>query len=290
VTTLQRLAHDVPNPATTWGALFYAVLVFALAWLAGHGVRLAVRRAAHRHGGDSHVQAETAFIVDLAQVGIYLLALTLYVHIVPSLRHLGTPLLASVGVMSVVLGIAAQHTLGNLVAGIAILLYRPFRVGDQLQVSAPTGLETGVVERLTLGYTILRTFDNRRVVVPNTLMATQASVNLSSVDPRMAAVVPFTISYKTDIDRARAILVELAAAHPQVREIIGCPVTELGPSGVVLSLRAWCSSADATYQVRFDLLERAKRRFEQAGIEIPYPTTNVIIGPPDDARHRSAGA
>ena len=87
------------------------------------------------------------------------------------------------GVM--VLGLAAQNTLGNLIAGISLLLYRPFNLGDRLQVMAPTGLETGIVESLTLGYTLLKTDDNRRVVVPNSLMASQTAINLTANDPRI---------------------------------------------------------------------------------------------------------
>ncbi len=277
MSTIQWIARDMPNPGTTLGAVFYALLLFVLAWLVGRTVKAALRRSVRLHGDTPAGRAGATFVAQLAQIGIYLIALTLYAHIIPSLRHLGTALLASVGVLSVVFGVAAQHTLGNLAAGVAILLYRPFRIGDQLQVSAPTGLEMGFVESLTLGYTVLRTFDNRRIVIPNSLMATQVSVNLTAVDARVVVTVPFTISYRSDIDRARAILVELAAGHPSVLEVIGCPVTELDPSGVRLSLRGWCATMDATYDVRFDLYEQAKRRFESEGIEIPFPSINVAV-------------
>jgi small conductance mechanosensitive channel len=100
--------------------------------------------------------------------------------LVPALAGLGTAWLASVGIISVIIGLAAQNTLGNLIAGISLLLYRPFNVGDRLQVTAPTGLETGLVESLNLGYTLLKTDDNRRVVVPNSLMASQTNINLTS--------------------------------------------------------------------------------------------------------------
>ncbi|MEN6370099.1 MAG: mechanosensitive ion channel family protein [Thermotogota bacterium] len=277
MTTIQRLAHDLPNPGTMLGAVFYAVILFATAWLVARTVKVALRRSARQHGDSRAARSGASFVGQLAQIGIYLVALTLYAHIIPSLRHLGTPLLASVGVVSVVLGIAAQHTLGNLAAGVAILLYHPFRVGDQVQVAAPTGLEMGFVESLTLGYTILRTYDNRRIVIPNSLMTTQVSINLSAVDARVVVTIPFTISYRADIDRARSILIELATAHPHVLEVIGCPVTELGASGVRLSLRAWCATMDATYEVHYDLLEQAKQRFEREGIEIPFPSMNVVV-------------
>ena len=133
------------------------------------------------------------FIVQLLRVLIYIIAVLLYAHLIPELRGIGTALLAGASIASIVLGLAAQNTLGNLIAGMTLLLYRPFQVGDRLQVTAPTGLETGVVAVITLGYTILRTGDNRSIVVPNSLMANQVIVNLTSTDPRSMLTVPIRI-------------------------------------------------------------------------------------------------
>ena len=185
--------------------------------------------------------------------------------------------LAGTSVASIVLGVAAQNTLGNLIAGLALLLYRPFRVGDRLQVQAPGGAETGTVESLTLGYTILQTFDNRRVVLPNSVAGSQTTVNLTSLDPRVMASVEVGISYTADIPRARKILLEIAAAHPDVIEAMDCPLTDLGNSSVTLRLRAWCHDQLAAHRLEYALYEEAKTRFAEAGIEIPYPYQNVIV-------------
>ena len=185
---------------------------------------------------------------------------------------------------SIVLGLAAQSTLGNLISGMTLLLYRPFQVGDRVQVAAPTGLETGVVEVITLGYTILRTGDNRRIVVPNSAMANQVTVNLTSVDPRIMVAVPVRIDYAADLNKARKIFLELVQHHPHVREVVGCPLTALGESSVTLTVHAWCAEAGVARQVEFDLLEQAKNRFQDEGIEIPYPYRNLVFkGKPPSA-------
>src|SRR5690625_6156333 len=115
---------------------------------------------------------------------VWLSGIAFFAHAVPQLRSLGTALLAGVSIASVVIGLAAQSTLSNFIAGISLLLYRPFRVQDRIQVNAPTGVETGVVEAVTLGYTVLRTLDRRRVVVPNALIANQVTVNLTQTSKR----------------------------------------------------------------------------------------------------------
>lgn len=120
-------------------------------------------------------------MTQLAQALIYLSALVLYAHLVPMLRQIGTALLAGVSVASVVIGLAAQNTLGNGIAGLALLLYRPFRIGDRVQLTGPAGLATGTVETLSLGYTMIRADDGRKLVVPNSTMAAQVTVNLNDV-------------------------------------------------------------------------------------------------------------
>jgi small conductance mechanosensitive channel len=265
------------RPETFFGALFYALVFLLVAWLGARVLRLSVARLLKRdeYRGIDHTVA--FFLTQLAQIGIYLLALTLYTHLIPTLHNMGTVLLTSAGVASVVIGLAAQNTLGNVIAGISLLLYRPFVVGDRVQVSAPTGLEVGVVESLTLGYTTLKTYDNRRVVVPNSAMASQVTINLTTKDPRVMVVIPIGISYSADINKARQILIDIVKTDPKVQEVVDCPVTQLGNSSVVLSLRAWCEDSVAALRVQYDIYEQAKMRFDEEGIEIPFPYTNVVL-------------
>jgi small-conductance mechanosensitive channel len=142
------------------------------------------------------------FLAQLARFAVYIFAFISYAHLVPVLAGVGTAWLASAGILSVIIGLAAQNTLGNLVAGISLLLYRPFNVGDHLQITAPTGLETGLVESINLGYTLLKTDDNRRVVVPNSIMASQTHINLTSsfgvATPGSSAGQPRTIAEHLD--------------------------------------------------------------------------------------------
>jgi small conductance mechanosensitive channel len=263
------LSEDLLNPGTFPGTIFYGLAFLVLATVVARLVRLTVAQTLRRDHKQLIDRTVATFLTQLAQIGIYLLAIILYAHLIPALRSLGTALLASVSVASVIIGLAAQNTLGNLIAGIALLLYRPFKVGDNVQVNAPSGLEIGTIETLTLGYTVLRTFDDRRIVVPNSVMASQVTVNLAQA--RAMALVPFSIGYAYDIDKARHILMELAQNHPLVQEVVSCPVTQLGYSRITLSLRAWCANTGDADKVKFDLYEQAKKRFEQEEIEFRSP-------------------
>ncbi|HEY4448321.1 MAG TPA: mechanosensitive ion channel family protein, partial [Steroidobacteraceae bacterium] len=166
------------HPDTFVGAVFYLLFFLLLAVLLSRLLRLTVRDAVLRR---THLDRTT--MIFLQQVGvaaIWLVMFILYAHLIPVLRSLGTALLTGASIASVVIGLAAQSTLGNLVSGIAITLYRPFRLGERLQVTAPTGTEVGNVEMLSLGYTTLRTDDGRFVVLPNSVAASQVVINLSA--------------------------------------------------------------------------------------------------------------
>jgi len=265
------------DPSTLQGAFLFAVIFAFLAWFVGRMLRMAVQRILAHDKHDHLDLMAVKFLAKLTRYAVYVFAFAAYAHFIPALSGLGAASLTSIGMISLILGFAAQNTLGNLIAGISLLLYRPFKLGDRLQVIAPTGLETGTVEGLTLGYTLLKTDDNRRVVVPNSVMASQTNINLTANDPRVICSVLIGISYDSDIDKARAILLDLAGKHPKAKQVCGCPLTQLGASGVVLSLDVWCADALAAISFRCDLLEQAAKRFAVEGIRISIPQTVVVL-------------
>ena len=165
---------DYVNPATLPGAIVYAVVFLALALLAGRLVHTLVQRSMKRASDPTGFR----FVDQLLQVAIFIIAAILYAQLVPPLRSLGTAMLASVSIASIVIGLAAQSTLSNLIAGFALLLYRPFRVGDLVQLTTPRGVMTAKIETLMLGYTLLRDNDGNQIIVPNSMMANIVIIRL----------------------------------------------------------------------------------------------------------------
>jgi small conductance mechanosensitive channel len=158
-----------------------ALLLLVLLLLVGAILSRLVHRLAKalREVRSEHIdQITLSFLGHLSTLVLWVLLLTIYAHLVPALNRLGTALLAGVSLMSVILGFAAQTTLGNLVAGIALVLYKPFERGDRLQIQAPTGLEVGEVEEISLGYTVLQTADRRQIIISNGTMAQQTMIRL----------------------------------------------------------------------------------------------------------------
>jgi small conductance mechanosensitive channel len=172
------LIGDIVNPATLPGAIFYAVLSSALAIMASTIVRRLVRRLMKKDHRPSADRTAIMFLSQLAQVSSFIVAAILYCHLIPTLRSLGTAILTTASVASIVLGLAAQNTLGNLISGVSLILYQPIRLGDMVQVDAPTGQETALVESISLGYTVLVGSNDQRIIIPNSVMAGSVIINL----------------------------------------------------------------------------------------------------------------
>ena len=177
---IAETVHAYVDPSTLAGAAILGLVFFVLATIMSWVVRRAVREALMHDKSDKIDTISLEFISRLAILGVWLMMGALYAHLVPELNKLGTALLAGAGLASVVIGFAAQTTLSNLVAGISLILYKPFKRGDRLQVTAPTKdqWETGVVEDISLGYTLLRTDDGRKIIVANATMAQQTMIKL----------------------------------------------------------------------------------------------------------------
>src|SRR5580658_9729058 len=229
--------HDVLSfvrPDTLWGALAYLVIFVVLAMFLSKGLRAAVHAAMTRNG---HLdRTSISFLQQICTALIWVIMLILYAHLIPALRSMGTALLAGASVASVVIGLAAQSTLGNLVAGISITIYRPFRLGDTLQVAAPTGADIGVVESISLGYTTLRAPDGRLIVVPNSIAASQVTINLNTTYAPWPITITMRLSRDTPLEAAQKLALAVAAENAGEKAVVGCYLTKIEATAVTLEL------------------------------------------------------
>ncbi len=173
---------EVLDPSTLEGALFYAVVVALSSFVLARIVRGLIRRLLLRREKPGIDRTAVAFISQFSQFTIVVFAVVLYFHLIPSLRAFGTAALATAGFASIVIGLAAQNTLGNIISGVSLLMYRPIRVGDRVKVYASSGDETGVVDTIGLGYTVLLMPEDEKIVVPNSVLASTVVVNYGKDD------------------------------------------------------------------------------------------------------------
>jgi len=193
------------------------------------------------------------------------------VAVIVILDHFGInigSLLVSLGVASLAVALAAQDTLANMIAGFVILIDRPFRVGDRIELA--TG-QVGDVAEIGLRSTRVLNFDNNQIVIPNAELVKGRITNYSYPQRSMRVQLRFELDHGTDVDRVREILLGLASAEPSV---LNDPppqvfVTAITESAVQVSLVARCASFGDQYRVETTLREQAYRRFRERGIAMP---------------------
>jgi small conductance mechanosensitive channel len=260
---LQVGEHDLLKylkPDTLIGALAYLAIFILAALLLSRTLRAAVHAAMTRKG---HLDRTTiSFLQQMGSAMIWVIFLILYAHLIPVLRSMGTALLAGASVASVVIGLAAQSTLGNLVAGVSITIYRPFRLGDTLQVAAPTGTEIGVVELISLGYTTLRSQDGHLIVLPNSIAASQVTINLNNTFAPGSFAISIRLRRDADLEAARRLAVEVARARVGEKAVTGCYLTKVDGDAVTLDLRLSAPDATARDTLRSTLMGELAQRFD----------------------------
>ncbi len=200
--------------------------------------------------------------------------LLLAVVIIAALERLGvqtTAAVAILGAAGLAIGLSLQGTLGNFAAGVMLIIFRPYKIGDVISA----GGHVGKVDGIEVFNTVLLTPDNRKIIIPNGQIAGGSIENLSAMPTRRVDMV-FGIGYDDDIKKAKSILDELIAADERILKDPEPTVAvgELADSSVNFVVRPWVNSADY-WAVKWDLTEAVKLRFDKEGISIPYPQQDV---------------
>jgi small conductance mechanosensitive channel len=205
----------------------------------------------------------------LVSATIYLIGLMLVILQIPQLQSLATALLAGAGIAGLAIGYAAKDSLSNFTSGIFIAVFQPFRVGDFVDFRQ----DYGQVEDLTLRHTVIRTSDNRRIIVPNSIMSTEPIINWSIREPEIVWMVDFDLEKAGDIDRAREIIVDKARSNPMVLKDRPIDVLLISSrySELTLRLEVTIPGRNVAKVISSEIREAVKKEFEVQGIP-PAPT------------------
>lgn len=216
---------------------------------------------------------------------IYFIALIVIFRYIPSLRSFGSALFAGAGIIAAIIGFASQKAFSNIITGIFILIFKPYRVGDVIEISNG---RIGTVEEITLRHTVIKDFKNERIIVPNTVISDDIIINSSITDSKIQCRTEVGISYDSDIDLAMQIMREECEKHPLLIDnrtpeeiekgepIVRVAVIALADFSVNLRASAWTESFSDAFQMRTDLLKIIKERFDREGVEIPFPYRTIV--------------
>lgn len=227
-----------------------------------------------------------SFIKNSISFITYTVGLVIIFNITPALSQFSSAIFAGAGILAAIIGFASQKAFSNIIGGIFILIFRPFRVMDTIELGNGN---RGVVEEITLRHTIIRNYENRRIIIPNAIISDETIVNSNLIDEKVKKFIEFGVSYTSNIDLAKEIIRNEASNHHlaidnRTKEELenGTPkvvvrVINLGEYSITIRAYVWAKSSDDAFVIDCDLNELIKKRFDSEGIEIPYPYQSLII-------------
>jgi small conductance mechanosensitive channel len=249
-----------------WGIrIALAIAIFII----GRWVARAVVRFTKRMMGKA--QLEEMLVSFLGNILYMALLLVVVIAALDQLGIQTTSLLAVFGAAGLAIGLALKDSLANFSSGVMLIIFRPFKVGDFIEAAG----QAGVVEEVRIFNTIMKTGDNREIIIPNSHIYSGPIINVSARPTRRIDLV-FGIGYEDDILKAKQLIEAAFAADERILKdpAPAVAMAELADSSVNFNVRPWVKTGDY-WAVRSDLLERIKLSFDASGISIPYPQQDV---------------
>jgi small-conductance mechanosensitive channel len=218
------------------------------------------------------------FFQHIITASIYIAGFSAAMYMIPSLRTLSASLLAGAGIFAVAIGFASQKAFSNIISGLFIVIFKPFRIHDKLTIGTDV---SGVVEDITLRHTIVRSYENKRFVIPNSLISEQTLVNSDITDTQIRKFLFYKVDYQTNLTTAITLIKELAENHPLAMDVrkpaeiekgdekVPVNVTEWGDYALIIRAAIWANDSADAFTIQCDLNESVKAKFDEVGIKIP---------------------
>ncbi len=269
-----------------WSILLYCSVILLIAWLISRLVRfLLVAYINRKKSNEQYSITRLKFIRNSVKFFIGLLAFIFIIYTVPQFKSRATLIFSGAGILAAIIGFAAQAAVSNLIAGAFIVIFRPFRVGDFIRLDDS---RQGIVHDITLRHTVINTFDNKRLIIPNSVISTESIFNNSIDDEYVLSFNNFVIGLNADIDKAIAIIREEALKLDYIidnrtpeqvmnnEEQIRIRVKDMNEVGIYLRAFVWVKEPWDEFRVKSDLLQAVHKRFKQESIDLPVPLRKMI--------------
>ena len=246
--------------------VIYSIIVFVVGWWIANVTKRFLRRSMTKSPRID--QTFTIFISNLVR---YFILVIVLIAVLQLFGIETTSLVAVLGATSLAIGLALQGTLSHVAAGVMLLFFRPFKIGDYVEI----GGQSGTVMEISLFTTELATPNNVQIILPNGFAWGAPVINYST-HPQRRLDLTIGIGYDDDMNTAIEVVKSVIKANSQIYETPEpyIAITNLGDNSVDVTMRVWCSGDDI-WTLKFDLLKSVKEAFDQAGITIPYPQIDV---------------
>ncbi|WP_302632367.1 mechanosensitive ion channel family protein [uncultured Clostridium sp.] len=268
IVSLERMLEKLYEWVITRGVnMFFGVIFLSIGWKVINKTLKRIRRILESKSADPTITRFLDNVMNVTLKTVLIIIILQYIGV--NLTGL-TTIVASAGVA---LSLALKGSLANLAGGVIILVARPFNVGDFIETTE----HSGVVEKISIFYTYLVTFDNKQILIPNGILTDSSIVNYSSKEIRRVDIT-FSVSYEEDVIRVKNVLINILKNNELVLEepefFVG--ISMHGDSAINFIVKAWCKTEDY-WTIYYYLLETVKIKFDEEGISIPYPQMDLHV-------------
>jgi small-conductance mechanosensitive channel len=271
-----------------WDSLLFVIVVVVVSVIVARTLRYIIGRFVKGASRKLKVGDPTKynFLKNAVEFIVYIVAIIIVFRSIPQLESYGTALFASAGVIAAIVGFASQSAFSNIISGIFLVIFKPFRVGDRVRVGV---VYQGDVEDITLRHTIIKDFENRRIVIPNSVMNNETIINSTLADENLCMFVEIGISLDSDVAKAMKIMESEALLHPLCQDNrtaeektndlpqVDVRLLNFTESAQLLRAYVWARDPSEGFNMKTDLHKSIKQRFDREGISLAYPQRLVYL-------------
>lgn len=259
---------------------FIFVLTFIIQWTARRALERYMRSRATHETDTTNLK----FLGNALSAIIYSIGIIFAIREYPPLRAFAGSLLTGAGIFAAIIGLASQQAFSNIVSGIFLIIFKPFRVNDRLKIRDTF---TGIVEDITLRHTVMRDSENKRIIVPNSVMANEILINSDFTDEPVVKFIEIRLAHDANLDHAKEIIATLIRNHPNFFERPDTiyhdvdkksgevKLIEMNDSGLLLRAYLWARNPKKGFDMYCDLLEQIKKQFDAEKISLTIPKKEV---------------
>ncbi len=270
-----------------WGQLIFALVVLVIALIVSRILRFVIGR--FFRGAARKLKVDPTrynFFKNAVDFLLLFFAIIIIFRSIPSLSAYGTGLLTGAGVLAAIVGFASQSAFSNIISGFFLVIFKPFSVGDRVKIGST---HTGDVEDITLRHTVIKDFENRRVIIPNSVISNETIVNSTIVDEKICVFVEIAVALDTNLDIAIKIIQEEAVAHryyidnrsegelARGEHPVMVRVMTFLNGGILLRAYVWANNPTDAFDLKCDLNKSIKDRFDQNKIYLANLQYQVVM-------------
>lgn len=281
---MKTVVDSIMKLNSFWNILLFVLFIFFVSWIISRILRFVIVVYLKKSKSEKYKKTSLQFLKNSIKFFIGLFAFVYIIVTVPALKSKAAFIFSGAGILAAIIGFAAQAAISNLIAGVFIVVFKPFRVGDYIKLDVE---RIGIVEDITLRHTVINNFENKRLIIPNSIISTESVLNHTIEDSQILSFNDFKLGLFVDLDVVKEIIIEEALKIDGVIDYrtptevltttnqIEIRIIEVHDTYIHVRAYVWINDPFMEFKIKCALKEAVHRRFVKNGIEMPIPLRKI---------------